>query len=138
MGWSEEGFKRAKLGQQQCWEARQRAAAKMLTLVSLLYSSEGNGGHRLLIDELAEARLALHAAAALDLARQEAVRQAILSFAQAGAACVIATHDLGFARGCDQVIVLSEGRMMASGRPMDALTPEIVASVWGQASSPSR
>ena len=42
------------------WEARQRAAAKMLTLVSLLYSSEGNGGHRLLIDELAEARLALH------------------------------------------------------------------------------
>jgi iron complex transport system ATP-binding protein len=77
-------------------------------------------------------------AAALDLARQEAVRQAILSFAQAGAACVIATHDLGFARGCDQVIVLSEGRMMASGRPMDALTPEIVASVWGQASSPSR
>ena len=38
----------------------ERAAAKMLTLVSLLYSSEGNGGHRLLIDELAEARLALH------------------------------------------------------------------------------
>ena len=31
----------------------------MLTLVTLLYSSDGNGGHRLLIDEL-EARLALH------------------------------------------------------------------------------
>jgi hypothetical protein len=32
----------------------------MLTLVSLLYSSDGNGGHGLLVDELAEARLALH------------------------------------------------------------------------------
>ena len=32
----------------------------MLTLVSLLYSSGGNGGHSLLVDELAEARLALH------------------------------------------------------------------------------
>ena len=32
----------------------------MLILVTLLYSSEGNCGHRLLIDELAEARLALH------------------------------------------------------------------------------
>ena len=46
--------------QQLWWEARQRAAANMLTLVSLLYSSDGNGGHSLLVDELAEARLALH------------------------------------------------------------------------------
>jgi hypothetical protein len=38
----------------------ERAAAKMLTLVSLRYNNEGNGGHRLLIDQLAEARLAPH------------------------------------------------------------------------------
>ena len=37
-----------------------RASSKMLTLVSLLYNNEGKGGHRLLIDQLAEARLALH------------------------------------------------------------------------------
>ena len=40
----------------------------MLTLVSLLYSSDGNGGHSLLVDELAEARLALHDAIG-DIAR---------------------------------------------------------------------
>jgi hypothetical protein len=32
----------------------------MLTLISLLCSSDSNGGHWLLIDQLAEARLALH------------------------------------------------------------------------------
>lgn len=76
-------------------------------------------------------------AAALDLSRREAVRQAIRTFAHAGAACVVATHDLGFARGCDQVIVLAEGRMVASGRPADVLTPEVIASVWGEGSSPA-
>jgi iron complex transport system ATP-binding protein len=79
-------------------------------------------GNVLLLDE---------PAAALDLGRQEAVREAIRSFAQAGAACVVATHDLGFARSCDQVVVLSEGRMAASGRPSAVLTPEVIASVWG-------
>jgi ABC-type cobalamin transport system ATPase subunit len=76
-------------------------------------------------------------AAALDLSRREAVRRAIRSFAQAGAACMVATHDLGFARECDQVIVLAEGRMVASGRPADVLTPEVIASVWGEGSSPA-
>ena len=45
-----------------------RASSKMLTLVSLLYNNEGKGGHRLLIDQLAEARLALHDAIG-DIAR---------------------------------------------------------------------
>ena len=77
-------------------------------------------------------------AAALDLARQEAVRQAIRSFAQTGAACVVATHDLGHARDCDQVVVLAEGRMVATGRPAAVLTPEVIASTWGAASSAAR
>ncbi len=77
-------------------------------------------------------------AAALDLGRQEAVRQAIRFFAQAGAACVIATHDLSFAKQCDTVIVLSEGRLIAAGEPTSTLTPEIISEVWGAAASPSR
>jgi len=77
-------------------------------------------------------------AAALDLARQEAVRQAVLSFAHAGAACVLATHDLGHARDCDQVVVLDEGRMIAAGAPADALTPAIIAGTWGATASPAR
>jgi ABC-type hemin transport system ATPase subunit len=84
-------------------------------------------GNLLLLDE---------PTASLDLARQAAVDQAIRACAQAGAACVIATHDLGFARRCDMVIVLAEGRMVAGGRPGDALSPEIIAASWGAASWP--
>lgn len=77
-------------------------------------------------------------AASLDLSRQEAVRQAVASFAHAGAACVVATHDLGYARGCDQVVVLGEGRMIAAGTPAEALTAAVIAATWGDAASPER
>ena len=46
-------------------------------------------------------------------------------FAQAGAACVVATHDLAYARKCDAVVVLGEGRMLAAGAPAEALTDAI-------------
>jgi iron complex transport system ATP-binding protein len=74
-------------------------------------------------------------AAALDLGRQEAVRQAIANFAQAGAACVIATHDLSFAKRCDLIVVLSEGRLIAAGEPASTLTSEIISEVWGESAS---
>jgi iron complex transport system ATP-binding protein len=70
-------------------------------------------------------------AAALDLGRQEAVAQAIFAFAQAGGACVVATHDLSFANRCDAVVVLAEGRLVAAGEPVSTLTPEIIFGVWG-------
>ena len=81
-------------------------------------------GNLLLLDE---------PAASLDLAKQAAVHEAIRGCAQAGAGCVMATHDLAFARRCDQVIVLSEGRLVATGRPETTLTREIIASIWGEA-----
>ncbi len=102
----------------------QKAAHLAMTFAAL---AEPYGG-TLLLDE---------PEAALDLARRASVRQAIRTFAQAGAACVVATHDLGFARECDQVIVLAEGRMIASGHPADVLTPAVIASVWGAGSSPA-
>jgi iron complex transport system ATP-binding protein len=77
-------------------------------------------------------------ATALDLGRQEAVVQAIFSFAQAGAACVIATHDLSFAKRCDRIVILSEGRLVAAGEPAVVLTPEIISEVWGAATSSER
>jgi iron complex transport system ATP-binding protein len=80
-------------------------------------------GNLLLLDE---------PAASLDLTKQAAVHQAIRDCAQAGAACVIATHDLSFARRCDQVIVLSEGRLAAAGQPGTTLTREVIAAIWGE------
>jgi len=77
-------------------------------------------------------------AAALDLNRQEAVAQAIFAFAQAGGACVVATHDLSFAKRCDAVVVLSEGRLVAAGEPASTLTPEIISGVWGASASSAR
>ena len=77
-------------------------------------------------------------AAALDLGRQEAVAQAIFAFAQAGAACAVATHDLSFAKRCDAVLVISEGRLVAAGEPASTLTPEIISRVWGAAASSAR
>ena len=68
--------------------------------------------------------------ASLDLARQARVTEAIRLFAHAGGTVVVATHDLAFARDCDLVLVLAEGRLIAAGEPRDALTPEIIAATW--------
>lgn len=67
----------------------------------------------------------------LDIARQELVQQACLDLAFAGAACVVATHDMNFIRRCHQVAVLSEGRLIAYGTPATTLTAAIIYETWG-------
>jgi iron complex transport system ATP-binding protein len=70
-------------------------------------------------------------AASLDIARQALVAAEIRRFAQAGGAAIVATHDLSFARSCDIVVVLAEGRLTAAGDPSTALTPDVIAATWG-------
>jgi iron complex transport system ATP-binding protein len=70
-------------------------------------------------------------AASLDIARQALVATEIRRFAQAGGAAIVATHDLSFARSCDLVVVLAEGRLTAAGDPSTALTPDVIAATWG-------
>jgi iron complex transport system ATP-binding protein len=79
-------------------------------------------GNLLLLDE---------PAASLDVGRQTLAEEAIRGFARAGGAAVVATRDLAFARSCEVVVVLAEGRLVAIGAPAAALTPEVIASVWG-------
>lgn len=79
-------------------------------------------GNFMLLDEPADS---------LDVGRQALAAEAIRRFAQAGGAVVVATHDLKFARSCDVVVVLAEGRLVAIGAPADALTPAVIASTWG-------
>lgn len=96
----------------------QKAAHLAMTFASLADPF----GTLLLLDEPADS---------LDVGRQALAAEAIHRFAQAGGAVVVATHDLTFARSCDVVVVLSEGRLVALGAPADALTPAVIASTWG-------
>ena len=49
-----------------------------------------------------------------------------------GVTTVAALHDLDLAaRYCDRVVVLDAGRVVASGRPVEVLTPELIAAVFG-------
>ena len=59
----------------------------------------------------------------LELLRAEAAR---------GAAVVITLHNLSLAaRFCDRLVVLSDGRVAADGAPAEALSPDILHSVFG-------
>ncbi|PZR37003.1 ABC transporter ATP-binding protein [Caulobacter segnis] len=61
----------------------------------------------------------------LDLLRAEAA---------GGAAVVVTLHDLGLAaRACDRVVVISGGRIVAEGPPRQALSREVLATVFGLA-----
>jgi iron complex transport system ATP-binding protein len=71
-------------------------------------------------------------AASLDVARQALVAAEIRRFVQAGGTAIVATHDLSFARSCDVVVVLTEGRLTAAGDPATALTPDVIAATWGE------
>jgi iron complex transport system ATP-binding protein len=69
---------------------------------------------------------------ALDLARQLKVMQQVRALAGEGAAVVMVLHDLSLAaRWADQVIVLDQGRLYASGAPHAVLTPAMLADVYG-------
>jgi iron complex transport system ATP-binding protein len=61
----------------------------------------------------------------LDLLRQETV---------AGRAVVATLHDLTqAARSCDRLVVLNNGRVVVEGAPRVALTPDVLAEVFGLA-----
>jgi iron complex transport system ATP-binding protein len=98
----------------------QKAALLAMTFASLAEPF----GAVLLLDE---------PAASLDIARQTLVAAEIRRFAQAGGAAIVATHDLSFARSCDLVAVLAEGRLIAAGNPAETLTPDVIAATWGAA-----
>ena len=96
----------------------QKAAHLAMTFASL----DEPYGALLLLDE---------PTASLDLARQTMVAAALRRFARAGGTVLVATHDLAFARKCDAVLVLAEGRAIGLGAPSAALTPAVIAATWG-------
>lgn len=71
--------------------------------------------------------------AALDLRHQESLLKSVRQLRADGAAIVVVLHDLNLAlRYSDRVLVFGDGRLVADGRPAEALTEELVDEVYGQ------
>lgn len=70
--------------------------------------------------------------AALDLAHQLSLIAHLKACARAGQGVVLVLHDLALAMNhADRVLVLKGGILVADGPPQTALTPAIIADVWG-------
>lgn len=112
------------------------AAADVLTLADRRVT-ELSGGER---SRVALARaLAVHAPvlladepiASLDPRHQLDVLRLLRKTADAGALIIVVTHDIAMAaRFADEVLVVSEGRLVAHGAPAAALTDEILRDVF--------
>ena len=77
----------------------------------------------LLLDEPTSNLDVFHQLKVLDLVRQ---------LVDEGLTAVAAVHDLQMAaRYCDHLVLLSEGRVLAEGTPMEVLTPGAIESAFG-------
>jgi iron complex transport system ATP-binding protein len=116
---------------------RALAAAELSDLRSrsITTLSAGEASRAFLARALAgEPRLLLadEPTANLDPAHQLAVMGVLRGLADRGAAILVVQHDLPLAgRFCDRLIVLSQGRLVAQGRPEAVLTPANLAAVFG-------
>ena len=76
--------------------------------------------------------LADEATAGLDPDAQLLALELLRRQADAGVAVVLTLHDLGLAaRACDRLLVLDGGRAVADGPPRAALSPAVLAAVFG-------
>ena len=70
--------------------------------------------------------------AALDPGHQLDVMDLLKGEARAGSLVVTVLHDLGMAaRYCDRLLLMDKGRLVADGRPMEVLTEQSLAEVYG-------
>ncbi|MGV7032746.1 ABC transporter ATP-binding protein [Methylobacterium symbioticum] len=80
----------------------------------------------------AEWLLADEPVTALDPAHQLDAMALLRAVSRDGAGVVAVLHDLALAaRFCDRIVVLAGGRLVADGRPEDALTDALLARVFG-------
>ena len=70
--------------------------------------------------------------AALDPGHQIDVMELLKAEARGGSLVVTVLHDLGMAaRYCDRLLLMDKGALVADGRPLDVLTEQSLASVYG-------
>jgi iron complex transport system ATP-binding protein len=69
---------------------------------------------------------------ALDLGATIEVAGLLRGLVGQGLTVLLVVHDLALAAAiADRVVVVSEGRTVAAGKPVEVLTPERLAEVWG-------
>ncbi|HEY9279133.1 MAG TPA: ABC transporter ATP-binding protein [Eoetvoesiella sp.] len=69
---------------------------------------------------------------ALDLGHQLEVFELIRGLAAAGKTIVMVVHDLSSAcRYADHLVAMNKGSIVAQGKPMDIVTPELVQQLYG-------
>ena len=69
--------------------------------------------------------------AALDLHHDNVVLATARERAEAGDGVLVVLHDVGSAGACaDRVVLLADGRIVASGRPGEVLVPELLSRVY--------
>jgi len=72
--------------------------------------------------------------AALDIGHQLTLLRHLRQVADGGAGVVLVLHDLSLAMNhADHVVVLDQGKLIASGSPEAALSETVIANVWGVA-----
>lgn len=70
--------------------------------------------------------------AGLDPGHQIGAMAVFRSLADRGKGVVVSTHDLGLAaRHCTRLILMDHGRIVADGAPLDVLTADLLAQVFG-------
>jgi len=70
--------------------------------------------------------------AALDVYHQLHIMELLQAHAQQGGAVIAALHDLSLAaRFCSRLILMHQGNFVAEGEPVQVLTPENLAKVYG-------
>lgn len=69
---------------------------------------------------------------ALDVYHQLHIMELLQSHAQQGGAVIAALHDLSLAaRFCTRLVLMNHGKLVAEGEPINVLTPENLAQVYG-------
>lgn len=69
--------------------------------------------------------------AAMDIKHQELVLELVRDYASTGCAVVIIVHNLDLAAAyADRIALLSQGRIVADGKPAEVLTSELIGRVY--------